>query len=177
MLRHHAEIRWSLSISGPADNALWTAESDGSAAVPIRGNFQASNGDALVAAALAGQGLVDEPTFLLGDIRAGRPVALTLDQPPMELPGVLAVYASDRRPPAKVRAFIDFLVQRLGRAPSRDRGLALPGWGPWRARRWRGNTLPFITRLPTRIGTALWYTIFMKPLDAATIHPLYCDRR
>ncbi|MFC5087258.1 LysR substrate-binding domain-containing protein [Microvirga arabica] len=81
----------------------------GSVTVPIRGNFQASNGDALVAAALAGQGLVYEPTFLLGDdIRAGRLVALTLDQPPMELPGVFAVYASNRRPPAKVRAFIDF---------------------------------------------------------------------
>ena len=102
----------------------WSFGSDGSVTVPIRGNLQASNGDALVAAAVAGQGLVYEPTFLLGDeIRFGRLVALTLDQPPLELPGVFAVYAGDRRPPAKVRAFIDFLVQRLGPVPPWDRDL------------------------------------------------------
>ncbi len=51
----------------------WSFGVDGSVTVPIRGNFQASNGDALVAAALVGQGLIYEPTFLLGDdIRAGR---------------------------------------------------------------------------------------------------------
>jgi DNA-binding transcriptional LysR family regulator len=53
-------------------------------------------------------------------------VALTLEQPAMELPGVFAVYASNRRPPAKVRAFIDFLVQRFGPNPPWDRDLDLP---------------------------------------------------
>jgi DNA-binding transcriptional LysR family regulator len=102
----------------------WSFGLDGSVTVPIRGNLQASNGDALVAAALAGQGLVYEPTFLLGDaIRAGRLVAVTLDEPPLELPGVFAVYAGNRRPPAKVRALIDFLVQRLGPLPPWDRDL------------------------------------------------------
>lgn len=97
---------------------------DGAVTVPISGNFQASNGDALVTAALAGQGLIYEPTFLIGDeIRAGRLEAITLDQPPVELPGVFAVYAENRRPPAKVRAFIDFLTQRLGPAPPWDRDL------------------------------------------------------
>jgi DNA-binding transcriptional LysR family regulator len=105
----------------------WPFERDGSVSVPINGNLQASNGDALAAAALAGQGLVYEPTFLLGnDIRAGRLVVLTLDHPPMELPGVFAVYASNRRPPAKVRAFIDFLVKRFGPVAPWDRGLDLP---------------------------------------------------
>ncbi len=102
----------------------WSFGLDGSVSVSIRGNLQASNGDALVVAALAGQGLIYEPTFLLGDdIRAGRLVALTLDHPPLKLPGVFAVYASNRRPPAKVRAFIDFLVQRLGPVPPWDRDL------------------------------------------------------
>jgi DNA-binding transcriptional LysR family regulator len=44
----------------------------------------------------------------------------------MELPGVFAVYASNRRPPAKLRAFIDFLVQRFGPVPPWDRDLGLP---------------------------------------------------
>jgi DNA-binding transcriptional LysR family regulator len=124
-LTSHNCLGYTLSSSlGPH---RWSFGPDGSVTVPIKGNFQASNGDALVAAALAGQGLVYEPTFLLGDeIRAGRLVVLTLDRPPMELPGVFAVYASNRRPPAKVRAFIDFLVQRLGSVPPWDRDLSLP---------------------------------------------------
>jgi DNA-binding transcriptional LysR family regulator len=124
-LSSHNCLGYTLSSAlGPHQ---WSFGPDGSVTVPIKGNFHASNGDALVAAALAGQGLVYEPTFLLGDaIRAGRLVALTLDQPPMELPGVFAVYASNRRPPAKVRAFIDFLVQRLGPVPPWDRDLNLP---------------------------------------------------
>jgi DNA-binding transcriptional LysR family regulator len=44
-----------------------------------------------------------------------------LDQPPLELPGVFAVYAGSRRPPAKVRAFIDFLLGRFGAEPYWDR--------------------------------------------------------
>ncbi|MGF9764614.1 LysR family transcriptional regulator [Microvirga sp. 0TCS3.31] len=129
--RTAAELSSHNCLGYTLSNALgphqWSFGGDGWVTVPIRGNLQASNGDALVAAALAGQGLVYEPTFLLGDdIRAGRLVALTLNHPPMELPGVFAVYASNRRPPAKVRAFIDFLVQRLGPAPRWDRDLNLP---------------------------------------------------
>jgi DNA-binding transcriptional LysR family regulator len=61
-------------------------------------------------------------------------VALTLDQPPMELPGVFAVYASTRRPPAKVRAFIDFLARRFGSGPPWDHDLSLPKQQPIRPR-------------------------------------------
>jgi DNA-binding transcriptional LysR family regulator len=124
-LSSHNCLGYTLSSAlGPHQ---WSFGTDGFVSVGIKGNFQASNGDALVAAALAGQGLVYEPTFLLGnDIRTGRLVALTLDHPPMELPGVFAVYASNRRPPAKVRAFIDFLVQRFGPVAPWDRDLSLP---------------------------------------------------
>lgn len=95
--------------------------------VAIKGNFQASNGDVLVAAAIAGQGLIYQPTFLLGDeIRSGRLVALSLDHLPIELTGVFAVYASNRRLPAKVRAFIDFLAQRFSPVAPWDRGLIMP---------------------------------------------------
>lgn len=115
------------TLSSAVGSHQWSFGRDGSIIVPIKGNFHASNGDALIAAALADQGLVYQPTFLLGDdIRAGRLVALTLNHPPMELPGVFAVYASNRRPPAKVRAFIDFLVQQLGPVPPWDRNLSLP---------------------------------------------------
>jgi DNA-binding transcriptional LysR family regulator len=80
--------------------------------------FWPQAGEALLAAALAGQGLINEPTFIIGDgVRSGRLVALVLDHCPVEMPGVFAVYPSNRRPPAKVRALVDFLVKRLGPAP------------------------------------------------------------
>jgi DNA-binding transcriptional LysR family regulator len=38
----------------------------------------------------------------------------------VEVPGIFALYPADRRPPAKVRAFIDFLAQRFGSTPPWD---------------------------------------------------------
>lgn len=125
-LREHNCLGYTLSRAlGPDE---WTFGADGKVKVPIRGNLRASNGDALVAAAVAGQGLVYEPTFILGDdLRAGRLVALSLDRPLLELPGIFAVYPANRYPPAKVRAFVDFLARRLGPHPPWDRGLRLDG--------------------------------------------------
>lgn len=102
----------------------WQFGRDGSVEVAVSGSLRANNGDALVAAALAGQGIVYEPSFLLGDaIRAGRLVPLSLDHPSLDMPGVHAVHALDRRPPAKVRALIDFLAARFGPNPPWDRDL------------------------------------------------------
>jgi DNA-binding transcriptional LysR family regulator len=112
------------TLSNALGAKRWQFDTDGSTSTPVGGSLHANNGDALLAAALAGHGLIYQPTFLIGDdIRAGRLVSLTLDHPPMELPGVFAIYASNRRPPAKVRAFIDFLVTRLGPEPHWDREL------------------------------------------------------
>lgn len=118
---HNCLVYTLSSVLGPS---RWSFGADGAVSVSVSGNLRASNGDALLAAARGGQGLVYEPTFLLADdLRAGRLVALDLEAPPIELPGVFAVYASNRRPPAKVRAFIDFLSPRLAPAPPWDRGL------------------------------------------------------
>lgn len=112
------------TLSRAVGPGVWLFGSDGSAKAPVSGNLQANNGDALVAAAVAGQGLVYQPTFILADdLRAGRLVALRLDTPPIELPGIFAVYPGGRRPPAKVRAFVDFLVARYGPSPPWERGL------------------------------------------------------
>jgi DNA-binding transcriptional LysR family regulator len=118
----HDCLGYTLSTAlGPG---RWYFGVDGSVSAPVNGRLHANNGDALVAAALAGQGLIYQPTFLIGDyIRAGKLTPLTLDHPATELPGVFAIYASNRRPPAKVRAFIDFLVSRLGPEPHWDREL------------------------------------------------------
>jgi len=76
--------------------------------------LRSNNGDALRAAAVAGQGIIYQPTFIVADdLRAGTLVSLRLDKPTYEFGGIHAVYLPDRNPPAKLRAFIDFLVERL----------------------------------------------------------------
>jgi DNA-binding transcriptional LysR family regulator len=49
--------------------------------------------------------------------------SLSLDQPTNERLAVHAVYLPDRHPPAKVRAFIDFIATRFAPEPPWDRGL------------------------------------------------------
>lgn len=82
--------------------------------------MHANNGGTLRAAALAGRGIVNQPTFLVGeDIRAGRLVALL---PDYRLPDVdiLAVYPSRRHLSMKVRAMVDFLVESFRGTPRWD---------------------------------------------------------
>ncbi|WP_083469077.1 LysR family transcriptional regulator [Methylobacterium variabile] len=110
--------------------------------VPVCGTLQASNGAALVAAATAGLGVIYQPTFLVGQaLRSGALVALDLGSPIPSLP-LHAVMPPGRRPPAKVRAFVDFAAGRFADAPW-DHGLpdplgpdaAIPSPAPGRAGR------------------------------------------
>jgi len=118
-LKDHNCLGYTLSRALGSDR--WSFGIDGAVTVPISGNLRVNNGDALVAAAIAGQGLIYQPTFLVnGEIRAGRLVSVTLDHPAIEVAGVFALYPADRRPPAKVRTFIDFLAQRFGSVPPWD---------------------------------------------------------
>ncbi|WP_414473716.1 LysR family transcriptional regulator [Microvirga sp. M2] len=124
-LQQHNCLGYTLSQGVGPDG--WAFGADGKVKVPIKGNLRINNGDALVAAAVAGQGLVYQPTFITShDLREGRLIALTLDHPPLDLPGIFAVYPSNRHPPAKVRAFVDFLARRFGSEPPWDRGLKRP---------------------------------------------------
>ena len=114
------------TLSRTLGSGRWAFGKGGSVVIPVKGNLLVNNGDALLAAAQAGQGLIYEPTFLVADaIRAGDLVVVPLDHPPLELPGVFAVYPGGRRPTAKVRAFVDFLAQSFGPSAPWDRGLGL----------------------------------------------------
>lgn len=105
--------------------SLWTLLGDaGPEQVQVAGFLTANNGDVLRAAAVAGEGIVLQPTFIVGDdLRAGRLVPLLQDY---QVPSVTAyaVYPSRRHLAAKVRVFIDFLVRAWG-----DR----PPWDAWMA--------------------------------------------
>ncbi|MFD2251331.1 LysR family transcriptional regulator [Pseudochelatococcus lubricantis] len=89
--------------------------------VRVSGNLRVNNGDVLVIAAEAGQGIIYQPTFLVGDaIRAGRLKPIFLDRPLVDTGNVYAVFPHDRQPPAKVRALIDFLGERFSPSPPWD---------------------------------------------------------
>ncbi len=106
------------TLPTPATAGRWIFGADGSITVPVHGTLTANNGDALREAAIAGQGLIYQPTFIVAeDIRAGRLVPLILDTPVARFGAAHAVYPGGRQPPAKVRALIDFLSRRWRDAP------------------------------------------------------------
>lgn len=113
------------TLSDALGPVRWHFGTDGRHGVPIAGNLRAGNGDALVAAALGGQGIIYQPAFLLGrELKEGRLVELILDEPPVEPLGVFALYHGDRHPPAKVRAFIDSLIALFRPVPPWERHAA-----------------------------------------------------
>ena len=81
------------------------------------GPVHANNGGMLAALAVAGIGITLEPDFIVADdVRAGRLVMLLPDYVAPSIP-INAAYPSRRHLSAKVRAFIDFLVQRFASHP------------------------------------------------------------
>jgi DNA-binding transcriptional LysR family regulator len=93
----------------------------GEEAVRVSGRLNANNGELLRLAALGGEGIVLQPTFIVGDdIASGRLVRLLPDHIPVEL-AIHAVYPPSRNISVKVRSFIDFLAARFGPEPEWDR--------------------------------------------------------
>lgn len=102
----------SYSLSPLQGRGVWHFGREGEFEVPVRGNLTANNGEALLAAALGGQGVIYQPNFIVGDaLASGALVALDLDQPPLDLGGLHVLFPADRRQPVKVRAMIDYLVE------------------------------------------------------------------
>ena len=86
--------------------------------VRVDGPLLSNNGDLSLAAALAGLGVAVLPCFLCGShLAEGRLEAALQDWLP-SAGGIHAVYPHGRHLSAKVRAFIDFLVERLGPQPT-----------------------------------------------------------
>lgn len=77
-----------------------------------------NSGDTCRAAALAHQGIILQPSFLVGDdLAAGTLVELMPDYRSIEL-GIYAVYPTRKHVPPKVRALIDFLAQHFAQVRS-----------------------------------------------------------
>jgi DNA-binding transcriptional LysR family regulator len=84
--------------------------------VRVSGSLHSNNGDLLAEAAAQGAGIVFEPAFIVGpDVRAGRLVPLLQEFVAPPIP-IYAVYPSRKHLSAKVRAFVDFLLERFAQA-------------------------------------------------------------
>jgi len=82
-------------------------------AVRVSGTLHSNNGDLLAEVAARDGGIVFEPAFIVGpDVRAGRLVPLLQDFVPPPVP-IYAVYPSRKHLSAKVRRFVEFLVERF----------------------------------------------------------------
>ncbi|WP_029014587.1 LysR family transcriptional regulator [Niveispirillum irakense] len=93
--------------------------------IRITGRLRANNGDALREAAIAGQGLVQLPTFIVGEDLSRGKLLPVLDDFALSQSAVHAVYPANRHLSPKVRAFVDFLAGRFGPVPYWDAGLTL----------------------------------------------------
>jgi DNA-binding transcriptional LysR family regulator len=84
-----------------------------------RGRFLADNGQALVAAALAGLGIAMLPDFLTDPhVATGALVPVVADYPVPEA-GLFVVRPSGDRVPRKVRVLTDILIETFSSAASR----------------------------------------------------------
>lgn len=121
-LRDHACLGYTLSRAVGVDS--WAFGERGDVVVPIRGPMRASNGDALLAAAIAGLGLTYQPTFMLAQaVEAGLLTPIPLDHPPPTMGGIYAIYPTGARLPTKARVFIDYLAAAFESVPPWDRSL------------------------------------------------------
>ena len=103
------------------DGALWPFQRDGARfAVKATGRFQVDSATAVRRLLLADAGVALCPTYVVGpDLRAGRlQVALEAFNA-FEL-SVHAVYLENRHLSAKIRAFVDFMAKRFGKAHGWD---------------------------------------------------------
>ncbi|MEE8210533.1 MAG: LysR family transcriptional regulator [Acidiferrobacterales bacterium] len=115
----------------PGSNVWSFKARKGTSNIRVSGSLFADDGEALVAAAVAGAGLILMPAWLVGMyIRQGqlREVLPKFQVAPKDTP-LYALYPHQRHLPPKVRAFIDFLVERFAREVGWD-GSASPHFSP-----------------------------------------------
>jgi len=101
-------------LFSPASLTRWRLRDRGEdLCIPVSSRLRVNHGQALRVAALNGMGIILQPAILLqADVDAGRLVQLL---PTHELPSrpMSVVFLPDRHRSAKVRSFVDFMVERF----------------------------------------------------------------
>jgi DNA-binding transcriptional LysR family regulator len=118
-LRDHNIIIFSHQAS--LDDWHFVAPDKRPVSVAVSGTLQANNSLALREALLAGAGIMRTPTFVVGrDIQAGRLVPLLGNYQALEI-SIFLVYPQRRHLSPKVRAFLDFMAEKITATPYWDR--------------------------------------------------------
>lgn len=114
-----------LAYSNLANPGTWTYHladgSSGSVKLPIR--LKSNNGDFLINAALAGQGIILQPTFYVHQAIASGALIPVLTQVHWPEISAYALYPSTRHLSTRVRAFVDFVAERFAGTPYWDRAV------------------------------------------------------
>lgn len=116
-----AQDRWRFRHAELGDAEVLTQ-----GALRFESGLMANSSESLRVAALAGMGLAVLPTYAIGpDLQAGRLEALLPGWQPWggvaDADTLYAVYLPSRQPAPKVRALIDFMLEKLGDLPPWDR--------------------------------------------------------
>ena len=109
-----------LHYANSAASAVWrlTAPSGEKRQVRTAGWLTVNDGQSLLNAAVSGLGIAYLPSFLYADALKAGLVEEAIPDLPVETQGIYAVYPPGRFIQPKVRAFIDFLVDRFaGKGP------------------------------------------------------------
>lgn len=103
------------------DKGLWRFKGpDGEVSVPVSGRLRINDDEALSQVVLGGFGLALLPTFIIGkDIQAKSLKSVLSEYIPVDQ-YVYALYLPKLNLPLKIRALIDFLVERFGAEPYWD---------------------------------------------------------
>lgn len=121
-LADHACLVYS-NLSAPD---LWTYYDTKNSArrvkIPIK--LRANNGDFLCRAAMAGQGIIMQPTFYMADAICRGDLVPILRQYQWPEVNAYAVYPPTRHLSTRVRAFVDFLAEKLSGEPYWDHAIA-----------------------------------------------------
>lgn len=110
-------------VNGASRSASWTFERDGeSVTIPVLARYAVTSLELVRRAALAGLGLAVLPAFLCArDLAENKLVQVLAPWSSAEI-SVHLVYPSHRHLAARVRAFVDLVVERLPSFPSKGIG-------------------------------------------------------
>ena len=107
-----------------APKGVWTFRRDRRKySVPVAGMFETDEMDAVRAAVAVGMGIGILPVYLVADaLRQGQLVPLLRPYQVLPESAIYLVYLPNRTLSSRVRALIDFLVERFGPVPSWETG-------------------------------------------------------
>nr|WP_198982675.1 LysR family transcriptional regulator [Herbaspirillum sp. ASV7] len=99
------------------DGDTWRLEREGEwTEIPVTGRLRANNAEALYTAALAGAGIMQSAKWIVGQAVAEGCLIPVLTQWRPQASQIWAIYPSARYLSPKVRAFVDFYVDKLAEA-------------------------------------------------------------